>query len=43
MERPQREQKKPLVFIPKKKKTYIPAANHPWRGIKPKELPAIKT
>jgi hypothetical protein len=43
MERPQREQKKPLVFIPKKKKTYIPAANHPWRGIKPKELPAIQT
>jgi hypothetical protein len=37
-ERPQREQKKPPIFIIKKKKIYIPAANHPWRGIKPKEL-----
>ena len=37
-ERPQREQKKPLIFIIKKKKKYIPAANHPWRGVKPKEL-----
>jgi hypothetical protein len=37
-ERPQREQKKPPIFIIKKKKKYIPAANHPWRGIKPKEL-----
>jgi hypothetical protein len=37
-ERPQREQKKPHIFIIKKKKKYIPAANHPWRGVKPKEL-----
>ena len=37
-ERPQREQKKPPIFIIKKKKKYIPAANHPWRGIKPQEL-----
>lgn len=42
-ERPQREQKKPLVFIMKKKKKNIPAANHPWRGIKPKELTVIQT
>ena len=42
-ERPQREQKKSLVFIRKKKKKYIPPANHPWRGIKPKELPVIQT
>jgi len=42
-ERPQREQKKPLVFILKKKKKYIPAVNHPWRGIKPKELTGIQT
>lgn len=42
-ERPQREQKKPLVFILKKKKKYIPAVNHPWRGIKPKELTVIQT
>jgi hypothetical protein len=37
-ERPQREQKKPPIFIIKKKKKYIPAANHPWRGVKPQEL-----
>ena len=42
-ERPQREQNKSLVFIRKKKKKYIPPANHPWRGIKPKELPVIQT
>ncbi len=42
-ERPQKEQKKPLIFIIKKKKKYIPAANHPWRGFKPKELTVIQT
>ncbi len=42
-ERPQREQKKPLASLLKKKKIYIPAANHPWRGIKPKELPVLQT
>ncbi len=42
-ERPQREQKKPLIFILKKRKNYIPAANHPWRGIKPKKLTVTET
>jgi ribosome maturation protein Sdo1/transposase len=42
-ERPQKEQKKPFILTPKKKNTYVPAANHPWRGIKPKELPVMQT
>lgn len=42
-ERPQKEQKKPPVLTPKNKNKYVPAANHPWRGIKPKEPSAIQT
>lgn len=38
MQRPQKEQEKPLIFIPKKKNKYIPPANHPWRRVKSKEL-----
>ena len=34
-ERPERQQKKPIMFIFKKRKTYIPPPNHPWRGDKP--------
>ncbi len=33
-ERPEKEQKKPLIFILKKRRTYIPPANHPWRRFK---------
>lgn len=30
-ERPEKEQKEPFIFIPRKRSTYIPSANHPWR------------
>lgn len=33
-ERPEKEQK-PIIFIFKKRKTYIPPLNHPWRRFKP--------
>lgn len=34
-ERPERQQKKRIIFILKKKTGYIPPANHPWRKFKP--------
>ncbi|MBI5748390.1 MAG: ISNCY family transposase [Nitrospinae bacterium] len=34
-ERPERQQKKPIIFILRKKTGYIPPANHPWRRYKP--------
>lgn len=34
-ERPERQQKKPIIFILRKKTGYIPPANHPWRRFKP--------
>jgi hypothetical protein len=34
-ERPEKEQKKPILFIFRKRKTYIPPLNHPWRRFKP--------
>lgn len=34
-ERPEKEQKKPIIFIFKKRKPNIPARNHPWRRFKP--------
>jgi len=34
-ERPKKQQKKPIIFIIKKRKPNIPAMNHPWRRLKP--------
>ncbi len=34
-ERPEKQQKKPIIFIFKKRKPNIPAVNHPWRRYKP--------
>lgn len=34
-ERPERQQKKPIILIFKKKKPPIPSPNHPWRRFKP--------
>ncbi len=34
-ERPEKEQKKPIILIYKKRKPNIPAMNHPWRRFKP--------
>jgi hypothetical protein len=34
-ERPEKEQKKPIILILKKRKPNIPAMNHPWRRFKP--------
>ncbi len=34
-ERPEKEQKKPIIFIIGKRKPYVPAMNHPWRRFKP--------
>lgn len=31
------QKERPLVHVRKKKSKYIPPANHPWRGVKPKE------
>lgn len=39
-ERPQKE--RPLVHVRKKKSKYIPPADHPWRGVKPKELSVLQ-
>ncbi len=33
--RPEKEQKKPIIFIIKKRNPNIPAMNHPWRRFKP--------
>lgn len=35
-ERPERQQKKPLILIYKKKKPPIPSPDHPWRRFKPR-------
>jgi len=42
---PQKEREliKPFVFTQRKKSNYIPASDHPWRGIKPKELTVVQT
>ena len=34
-ERPEKEQKKPLIFVFRKRKKYIPPLDHPWRRFKP--------
>ena len=34
-ERPERQQKKPIILIFKKKKTPIPSPHHPWRTFRP--------
>ncbi len=34
-ERPEKQQKKPIIFILRKKTGYIPPANHPWRRFNP--------
>jgi len=34
-ELPSRQQKKPVILTPRKKSSYIPPANHPWRRYKP--------
>jgi len=34
-ERPEKKQKKSIIFIFKKRKPNIPAWNHPWRRFKP--------
>ncbi|PIQ94695.1 MAG: hypothetical protein COV68_03335 [Nitrospirae bacterium CG11_big_fil_rev_8_21_14_0_20_41_14] len=34
-ERPEKEQKKPIIFVFRKRKKYIPPLNHPWRRFKP--------
>lgn len=35
-ERPEKEQKRPYIFILRKRKSYIPPVNHPWRRFKPR-------
>ena len=34
-ERPEKQQKESIMFTFKKRKTYIPPSNHPWRKVKP--------
>ena len=34
-ERPEKENKKPSILIPRKTKKYIPPPDHPWRNYKP--------
>ena len=34
-ERPEKEHKKPIIFIFKKRKIYISPLDHPWRRFKP--------
>lgn len=33
--RPEKKQKKPVIVVFRKRKTYIPPLNHPWRRFKP--------
>jgi hypothetical protein len=34
-ERPERQQKKPIILICKKRKPPVPSPDHPWRRYKP--------